>query len=387
MRFGLRFFVVLVSFFLVVVLVLSGFFFFDLGGGSGLNHSSLSGRLFYLGYLDYVVDDPQPDVRGLASSPDSGFIGVNLFHPRKFQDVYLVDMGGEIIHNWSLSDTYKDIRFSEMADNDSIFVIGDMPGRGWGLAKIAWNSSIEWVSEGEYHHDMSQAKDGRLYVLGRRYRKINLGSETKRIIDNQIVVLTKDGELSREISIYDVLSDEFEIQYDYEGDIFHLNTIEVIEGDVGVAGKGDVLVCARHFKPNVMILDIKNSSMVWGWNGGEILFPHHPTFLDNGNLLVFDNGGMARNYSRILEVNPMTGETVWEYKNESSFWSYIIGGNQRLPNGNTLITESARGRVFEVTPEGKVVWEYLNPFYKKGRRTIIPRMMRYNRESFPLTKN
>ena len=33
----------------------------------------------------------------------------------------------------------------------------------------------------------------------------------------------------------------------------------------------------------------------------------------------------------------------------------------RLPNANTLITESEAGRAFEVTPEKKIVWEYFNP--------------------------
>ena len=30
-------------------------------------------------------------------------------------------------------------------------------------------------------------------------------------------------------------------------------------------------------------------------------------------------------------------------------------------NGNTLISESTAGRILEVTPEGSVVWEYVNP--------------------------
>ena len=40
---------------------------------------------------------------------------------------------------------------------------------------------------------------------------------------------------------------------------------------------------------------------------------------------------------------------------------------QRLPNGNTLICEGAWGRIFKVTPEKAVVWEYINPVYFKVR--------------------
>ena len=35
---------------------------------------------------------------------------------------------------------------------------------------------------------------------------------------------------------------------------------------------------------------------------------------------------------------------------------------QRLPNGNTLITEGSDGRVFEVTPDHKIVWEFVSPY-------------------------
>jgi len=90
--------------------------------------------------------------------------------------------------------------------------------------------------------------------------------------------------------------------------------------------------------------------------------------LDNGNILVFDNGMhrkfASKDYSRAVEINPSTGESVWEYKDEpvSDFYSSFISGCQRLPNGNTLICEGQTGRIFEVTTEGEIVWEFYNPF-------------------------
>ncbi len=47
--------------------------------------------------------------------------------------------------------------------------------------------------------------------------------------------------------------------------------------------------------------------------------------------------------------------------------SGFISSAQRLPNGNTLITEGADGRIFEVTSEHEIVWEYISPYYGKGR--------------------
>jgi hypothetical protein len=92
--------------------------------------------------------------------------------------------------------------------------------------------------------------------------------------------------------------------------------------------------------------------------------PHEPVLLDNGRMLIFDNEGWARGgakLSRALEFDPITQEIKWSYAGPPDFHSAICGLVQRLPNGNTLITVSTEGRVIEVTPEGRVVWEFLNP--------------------------
>jgi hypothetical protein len=92
-----------------------------------------------------------------------------------------------------------------------------------------------------------------------------------------------------------------------------------------------------------------------------------------GNILVFDNGGKSgyggpeayprytREYSRVIELDPVTFEIVWQYGAESGkehFFSHFISGAQRLPNGNTMVTDGANGRLFEVTAAKEIVWEY-----------------------------
>ncbi|MCD6599146.1 MAG: hypothetical protein J7L19_01040, partial [Dehalococcoidia bacterium] len=84
-----------------------------------------------------------------------------------------------------------------------------------------------------------------------------------------------------------------------------------------------------------------------------------------------------------VEVNPSTNEIVWEYKSDppSDFYSAIMGGCQRLPNGNTLICETTTGRVFEVTSGQDIVWEFTSPlFYQShayGRNNYVARAYRY----------
>jgi hypothetical protein len=114
----------------------------------------------------------------------------------------------------------------------------------------------------------------------------------------------------------------------------------------------------------------------------QIIGQHHAHLIPKGlpgegNLLVFDNGGTSgygfanptapdgvgaftRATSRVLEINPVTLELVWSYTN-ARFFSSNISSAQRLPNGNTLITAGASGRLFEVTKDGAIVWEFMYP--------------------------
>ncbi|MGD9902525.1 MAG: aryl-sulfate sulfotransferase [Vicinamibacterales bacterium] len=137
---------------------------------------------------------------------------------------------------------------------------------------------------------------------------------------------------------------------------------------------------------------------------GQIVGQHHPHLIPQGlpgagHLLVFDNGGVAgygppnpaaptgrgsvrRINSRVLELNPVTFEVVWEYQiggQESvSFFSHYVSSAQRLPNGNTMVTEGWDGRIFELTPEKEIVWEYVSPYFDKDP-TLTNRIFRAHR--------
>jgi hypothetical protein len=88
--------------------------------------------------------------------------------------------------------------------------------------------------------------------------------------------------------------------------------------------------------------------------GGTLNHQHDATFLDNGNILVFNNNN-SDNESAVLEINS-SDEIVWEYSN--GFYSEYISGAQRLESGNTLICVGGSSQFFEVTTDGEVVWEY-----------------------------
>lgn len=130
---------------------------------------------------------------------------------------------------------------------------------------------------------------------------------------------------------------------------------------------------------------------------GWIIGQHHAHMIPRGlpgegNILVFDNGGWAgygapnpgsrtgvnnalRDYSRVIEFDPTTLKIAWQYTpaeaglvmpvDGNRFYSPFISSAQRLPNGNTLITEGSGGRIFEITPEHELVWEYISPYWGK----------------------
>ena len=65
------------------------------------------------------------------------------------------------------------------------------------------------------------------------------------------------------------------------------------------------------------------------------------------------------------------GAFSWTYPQSPStaFYSPNISGVQPLPNGNHLICEGAYGHLFEVTLEGELVWDYVNP---EGNAGVFP---------------
>jgi len=130
------------------------------------------------------------------------------------------------------------------------------------------------------------------------------------------------------------------------------------------------------------VIDRPSGRIVWAWGQGVIDGQHKPHMLENGHLLIFDNGTL-RGYSRVIEYNPLDDRIEWEYTAEpkDDFFSAFISGAQRLPNGNTLICDGRKRRLFEVTPEKEVVWDFVNPFIANpDRPQSAYRCLRYSPE-------
>jgi hypothetical protein len=189
-------------------------------------------------------------------------------------------------------------------------------------------------------------------------------------------------------------------------DWLHLNSATYVgpnrwydEGDRRFAPE-NVIVSSR--EASLIAIVARDGSIVWRIGPdyraskelrkiGQIIGQHHAHIIPKGlpgagDLLVFDNGGasgygyanpiapngvgaLVRPSSRVLEIDPVSLELAWSYQAPGQFFATNISGAQRLPNGNTLITEGPDGRVFEVTKSGAIVWEYVNPLFAGPRES------------------
>lgn len=127
---------------------------------------------------------------------------------------------------------------------------------------------------------------------------------------------------------------------------------------------GNVLASLRSVSA-VIIISKDTGKVIWHLDSTVVAQQHNATEMDDGSILIFDNGVYRHHesfpYSRVIQVDRATKKIVWQYKDPHSmtFFSPFMGSAQRLRNGNTLITEAALGRIFEVTKEGKICFEYV----------------------------
>lgn len=371
---------------LILVLIL-GWIAVPADSDPGIVQRDVEDGAALLAALPYLAGhDPAPRktsvVQALPGLPARGY---NLYSSGHGPEAFLVDMEGRVVHRWSLpaEQAWPDLvgsphlstlqywRRVELLPNGDLLAIFE----GYGLIRIDWSSRLLWAHRGGNHHHMGVAPDGRIFVLARRGRKFKEPDQPERmVIEDTVQVLTNEGVQLEEISIPACFENS-----DYagvlentrpNGDVFHTNTLWILDGRgssrLAAFRAGNLLISIREIN-TIAILDPVQRKVVWSMTGMWSR-QHEPTILENGNILIFDNMP-NRGRSRVIEIDPLTQEIVWSYGSEERnqrLFSATSGTAQRLPNGNTLIAESERGRAIEVTPDGAVVWEFMNPQRVKG---------------------
>lgn len=322
--------------------------------------------------------------------PDKCYHGYTLYSSRHTEVANLIDMEGNLIHRWSYPQGYT-WHYAELFPNGHLCaIIKEVESKVDGmLIELDWESNLVRRMNVPAHHDFDRLSNGNTIVLCREY-VVNDAIHPGDVKSDYYVELTPDDRViwkwhADEHALK--LKDFVDVQFPRKDrDWAHTNTVEVLPDNPLQQQdprfkKGNVLFSMRNVD-TIGVIDKETKEIAWAWGPGILDKQHMPTMLDNGNLLVYDNG-TARGYTRILEMNPITSKIVWEYKADppESFLSPTRGSNQRLPNGNTFIADSDNGRLFEVTSEGEIVWEFLNPdLTKAGKRMPLYRSIRYSPE-------
>ena len=319
--------------------------------------------------------------------PERTQAGANLYASGDGPIARLIDQQGQVLHTWQVPDLPPDPSFGpghnvfrrvHLLPNGELLAIWI----GRGLVKLDKDSRVLWTYPGLVHHDLAVAPNGTIWTLIREERRVITVNPRADVVDDVLVNLTANGREIRRISIIDAflassVREPFLSATIKQGDFMHTNSVSVLGGALGRQHpgftKGNLLVCLRNLDTAATI-DPERGVVQWmrPFVGRA---PHEPVMTDAGTMLVFDNRG-NREHSQVLEFDPLAPggtEPIWSYAGEPKerFSSFYCGTAARLPNGNTLITESTKGRVFEVTPAGEIVWAFENPARAGDRKQLI----------------
>ena len=319
--------------------------------------------------------------------------------------VFMLDMNGNVVHQWGNPDGSGFLPIGEVvkpAPYGGILTylrVDPSDSKRRRIVELNYDGEIVW----EYfnpdvptlNHDFQRLPDGHLLLLGSRLidaPAIAPGPVKDDVIfevnkNKQIVWWWSTVEHFDQLGLSDetkqiIASGEI-VPQNNEADIFHTNAIQSLPPNPIAASdyrfsKGNILVSQRNTNL-IYVIDKASGDIVWRMSG-KTIGQHHvkmiPWWLPGGgDILIFDNGGWAgypRQYrfnSRVIEVDPRDESIVWKYDAtdsqapKRSFFSPFRSSAQRMPNGDTVIAESEWGRIFEVTKDGKIVWEYVNPYF------------------------
>lgn len=242
--------------------------------------------------------------------------------------------------------------------------------------------NIVWKLKNAGHHSIFQDLDGNFWVPSVRttpglhpdYRNI-----AGRHEEDLLQKISADGRILMEKSAFDILrqnglegllylsTNENEDTL-VNGDILHVNDIEVYEGaeDGKLVRRGDILVSMRNINA-LMLLD-PATFRIKALSIGRMLRQHDPDFIGGDQIVVFDNNNLAPTRlpddpgSRIVQIDLATGDrtTRFEGSAETQFFSTVLGSQQLLANGNLLVVASMQARAFEVAPDGELLWQAKN---------------------------
>jgi len=272
----------------------------------------------------------------------------------------IIDMNSRIVHAWP---EVRAVGRARLNKDGSLAVIGTD-----NLVKeYSWDGELQWVfrlaAEEDFpHHDLIRLESGNYLVLAR----------DRTNYTGYLQEVDRRGRIVWEWRSLEYI-DAFPTWDHDRKDPTHINSIHELQPNLLFDGgderfrPGNILVSARHLNA-IFIIDKRSGKIVWQYTG-DLDYQHEATMVakgepGEGRILVFNNGRHDLNgYRRSLvqSIEPATGEIAWQYGSQF-FYSSVAGTVQKFSGPNYVITSSHGGRIFEVAPDGEIVWEWVPPY-------------------------
>ena len=297
--------------------------------------------------------------------------GFTLYAGQTFDGrVDLINLYGDIVHAWALP--IRPGRDAVILPNGNLGYNGSHENsaelypawdiwHGGHFMEVDSQGGILWEHEDIYHHhDAQWLENGNLlYASAEEVFVSPIGP----VISDRIKEVNRKGEVVWEWCVWKHIHPHIYKTHE----CFNTDHWPMVNG---VYQDGFIVYLSLRTTSGIIAINKQTKDIIWELKYPYVAQQHCPVITKDGHILCFDNGNIRPNsihHSRIVEYDLRTKELVWSYVDPmpASFFSPYMGSVQRLWNGNTLICESAFGRLFEVTSEGETVWEYIIPEFQK----------------------
>lgn len=281
----------------------------------------------------------------------------------------LIDMNGRVAHSWPEARVKSRVR---LLPDGSILGIG----LGRQVVEYDWNGKKTWefrTPEAIPHHDIVRLANGNTLVL-----ILKEGESTDTLLE-----VNRAGQVVWTWHAKEHLGGLIPAKPDHPEDVTHTNSIqELPENPWFAAGDsrfrpGNILLSSRNIN-TIYVIDRQTGAVLWHHRGDldrqhEALM-NGPGLPNPGMIQVFNNRLRSFAIDRqteVVELDPRDGAKGWQYKSPG-FYSPTSGSQQALPNGNVLITSTRGRRIFEITREGELVWEWTAPYQPVRASRVAP---------------
>ena len=301
-----------------------------------------------------VEGDPGDDAGWIVTSMFGGQGGALLVDTDGAISWWVSQEGAATVTDAQLSPDGRDVeylRFTTTAEDPDNLI--DSVGEVVTTPVLGGDATTTDIHPG--HHGFARQPDGTLIWPVYDFRQV--GEEWVR--GDSVQRRAPDGSVEPLWSAWDSFT--WEPGLDYGGSGWtHVNGLTWNPDD------GATYVSIRNLSCVVKLSE--DGSLLWKLGGtqsdftfsGTRSFTHQHRLrpLENGNVLVFDNGANAGDGSRVVEFAldeaAGTATEVWSFT--PGLFAHSLGDVWRLPSGNTLVSWGTLGRFELIEPNGVSVW-------------------------------